>query len=135
MKQFRLFATLLAVALCTTIVTSCSKDDDNSSNKGTASIIGKWYVTDVYYQGTWILAKNAGNEGAYAQFNSDLSYRGTYCTDCGVNNGTYVYNNNVATCKVGAATITYTFSELTENTAIAELDELGTKTKFKAEKR
>jgi len=128
MKNFKLFAALLVVAVCTMFVTSCSKDDNK---KDETSIIGKWNVTDVYYQGNWISASQAGYTGAYAQFNSDLTYVGhpdsqtTY-------NGTYVYKDNVATCKVGSDIVTYTIIELNGNTITAELNEFGVKTQFKA---
>lgn len=41
MKTFRLFATLLLVALCTTFVSSCS-DEDDGKNPENNLIIGKW---------------------------------------------------------------------------------------------
>ncbi len=129
MKVFRLFATVLMVALCSMVVSSCSDDDDDN---GKASIIGKWNVTDVYYQGVWISAEDAGYESAYAQFNSDLSYRARTSADGSTRNGTYVYKDNVITCKVNTATVTYTIIELKGNNITAELSELGETTRFKA---
>lgn len=42
MKIFRLFATMLLVALCATFVSSCSDDDDDKDKELTSLIIGKW---------------------------------------------------------------------------------------------
>jgi len=49
MKKFRLFATVLMVALCAMIVSSCSDDDDDKDNEKTL-IVGKWQTLDADYE-------------------------------------------------------------------------------------
>ncbi len=104
----------IIAVLVTAIFTSCSKDDDsNDSVKSdadiqteayiniTSNIVGKWYATEIYNDGSYSdyynepigWCKDKSTDLLYIIFNADGTY--TEKTPLGIESGTYnVYKNS-----------------------------------------
>jgi hypothetical protein len=68
----------------------------------------------------------------YAEFNNDQTYNSyESCTDDNYS-GTYTRSDNIITCKVGDATLTYRIIKLSGNNSTLELTEGSESIKMKA---
>jgi len=111
MKTFRLFASVLMVALCVTFVTSCSDDDDDENYP--ASIVGIWkgksnlnnnYVLEVETETKAYLTIADSDGEIYETENLTYSYdskTGKVISD---------YDGTTVTAKVNNNTMTFSFS-------------------------
>ena len=125
---------ILLLTLTTIMLGGCSKDGDTATPEG-KDINGRWYTTEMQVGGEWLAVKGTCLADMYAEFKADKSYSSYQSCDNARYSGTYSLSGDVITCKVGAATVTYTIIELNGNKSTLALNEDGAITRMKAERR
>lgn len=120
MKSLKyLFFIVVALLNITTVLTSCSKDDDEFSEDNNANV----EITESAICGTWILEsidygqwqgqfEGGAQEGDKYVFNDDHKY---YLYGRSPENGTWALNGNKVTVKTNVGQWVYTISKLTKN--------------------
>lgn len=121
---------LTLVVLSLIIFAGCKKDGKIDSEP--RNILGRWYITEVFSENNWIPVTKTCLDGMYAEFSKDFTYKSYESCDKSSYSGTYVYTNNMVTCKVAGVMVTYTIVELSGNNAVFELNETGESIKMKA---
>lgn len=112
-KQLLLVITVLAIGFA-----GCSKDKKETI---VDDIVGKWFMTHVDNNGSWLPVNQSCLNGTYSEFTSSSKYISYDSCDDYTFNGTYTKKGNIVTCKVNAETITYTIIELNDNIVIFDL--------------
>lgn len=82
-----LFAVVAFVSF--SVFTSCSSDDDNSSDGLKYNVVGTWDLKEFKIQDMWI---NVADRGYYVTFGEDGEYHGYYLDV--ETSGTYVYDGH-----------------------------------------
>lgn len=125
----------LRIAICLILAfSSCSKDNDQIIPDD--GIIGTWYVTEKSTNNQWKSVKNTCDDGTFAEFKSDLVYKGFEgCDDRISYTGTYLYTKNLVTCNVNSTIRTYKIIELSGNNVTFDLTQDDQTLKMKAVRR
>ena len=135
MKKKFLFSFLLVSLLSVCVLTSCSKDDDDSFAYPLEQLYGKWKATSVYSDGTWYDVTRF----PYTKFGMDITfYEGGKFYGSGYlgnGSGTYTLKGKTITTYInGKEYIVYTVTSLTGTQADLTMSQGGESLRIKAEK-
>jgi hypothetical protein len=125
---------LLVLVFAILTISACKKDSSKIVTQ--KDFIGTWYATEKLTNNKWQSVTSTCSDGMNAHFEVDLVYSSYLNCNAQANyTGTYVYSNNVITCKVGAAVITYKIIDLIGDNATFELIQDYETAQYKAVRR